>query len=94
VTFTRAYEYCHGCDNGIAEGDANVIEEFAVDVMYRDAGESGVLCDQCYADYPDKHEAATLVGGKIPAHNPGAYPTLSCCGGTTLLVRVESLAGV
>jgi hypothetical protein len=43
-----AYEYCHGCDKGIAEGDANVIEFFAWSVMYRDEGESGVLCDECY----------------------------------------------
>lgn len=49
--FETAYEYCHGCDHGIAEGDANVIEAFAENVMYRDEDESGVLCDQCYEEY-------------------------------------------
>lgn len=34
------------------------------------------------------HEAATLTGGKVPAHVPGAYPRLSCCGGPVALVRV------
>ena len=32
------------------------------------------------------HEAATLTGGKVPRHVPGAYPNLSCCGGETKLV--------
>lgn len=35
------------------------------------------------------HPAATLTGGKVPAHRPGAYPNLSCCGGETVLVAVE-----
>jgi hypothetical protein len=43
-----AYEYCHGCDKGITEGDAHVIEFFAWSVAYRDEDESGVLCDTCY----------------------------------------------
>jgi hypothetical protein len=46
-----AYEYCHGCDAGIDEGDANVIEAFAENVMYRDEDESGILCDKCYGEY-------------------------------------------
>jgi len=49
--FETAYEYCHGCDAGIDEGDANVIEAFAENVMYRDEDESGVLCDKCYEEY-------------------------------------------
>lgn len=32
------------------------------------------------------HAAATLTGGNIPAHEPGAYPPLSCCGGPVQLV--------
>ncbi len=53
-----AYEYCHGCDDGIAEGDAHVIEFFKWPVMYRDAGESGVLCDKCYESEGPNVDAA------------------------------------
>lgn len=34
------------------------------------------------------HPAATLTGGKVPKHRPGAYPNLSCCGGETKLLEV------
>jgi hypothetical protein len=33
------------------------------------------------------HPAATLTGGSVPAHRPGAYQNLSCCGGETVLVE-------
>ena len=32
------------------------------------------------------HLAAVLTGGSVPAHVPGAYPSLSCCGGPIQLV--------
>jgi hypothetical protein len=35
------------------------------------------------------HPAATLTGGSVPAHRPGAYQNLSCCGGETKLVEVS-----
>ena len=38
------------------------------------------VCEQ------EMHPGAILVGGTIPAHVPGAYPTLSCCGGDRELV--------
>lgn len=31
---------------------------------------------------PVRHPAAELVSGRIPEHLAGAYPSLSCCGGT------------
>ena len=34
------------------------------------------------------HEYAILTGGTVPAHVPGAYPRLSCCGGPVQLVPV------
>ena len=33
------------------------------------------------------HPAATLTGGYVPEHRPGAYPHLSCCDGETVLVE-------
>jgi hypothetical protein len=33
------------------------------------------------------HSAVELTGGSIPAHVPGAYPRLSCCGGTIEVVK-------
>ena len=33
------------------------------------------------------HPAVTLTGGSVPAHRPGAYQNLSCCGGETVLVE-------
>lgn len=36
------------------------------------------------AAFPD-HPGAELTGGTIPAHVPGAYPSLSCCGGEVAL---------
>lgn len=39
--------------------------------------------------YP--HQAAELTGGSVPAHVPGAYPRLSCCGGPVPLV--DSVTG-
>ena len=38
------------------------------------------------ATQPAMHPEATLVGGQVPAHEPGAYPSLSCCGGPIELV--------
>lgn len=35
------------------------------------------------------HPPATLTGGTVPAHVPGAYPRLSCCGGPVGLVPVR-----
>jgi hypothetical protein len=35
---------------------------------------------------PELHPPAELTGGRVPAHVPGAYPRLSCCGGPVLLV--------
>jgi len=32
------------------------------------------------------HLTAELTGGSVPAHVPGAYPRLSCCGGPVGLV--------
>ena len=37
------------------------------------------------------HHSATLTGGTIPAHTPGAYPSLSCCGGAVALVPADTL---
>lgn len=37
----------------------------------------------------DLHPEAVLTGGTTPAHYPGAYPNLSCCGGPVQLVTVE-----
>ena len=34
----------------------------------------------------ETHLAAELTGGSIPAHAPGSYPRLSCCGGDVGLV--------
>lgn len=34
----------------------------------------------------EEHPSAQLVGGLIPAHVPGAYPQLECCGGLLELV--------
>jgi hypothetical protein len=41
-----------------------------------------------FPGYPDLalHQGATLVGGTVPAHVPGGYPRLSCCGGPIQLV--------
>lgn len=36
--------------------------------------------------FPVLHESAILTGGSVPAHVPGAYPSLSCCGGSVQLV--------
>jgi hypothetical protein len=36
-------------------------------------------------EYP-LHLPAILTGGAVPAHVPGAYPNLSCCGGPVALV--------
>lgn len=36
---------------------------------------------------PYSHPAVTLVGSLVPAHVPGAYPNLSCCGGIVKLVE-------
>lgn len=33
-----------------------------------------------------RHEPVELTGGSIPAHVPGAYPRLSCCGGSIEVV--------
>lgn len=33
-----------------------------------------------------QHSSAILTGGQVPAHEPGAYPRLSCCGGGVELV--------
>lgn len=35
------------------------------------------------------HLPVTLVGGSIPAHEPGAYPTLACCGGDRVIVEAK-----
>jgi hypothetical protein len=35
---------------------------------------------------PSLHKAVALAGSNIPAHTPGAYPNLSCCGGPFRLV--------
>ena len=35
---------------------------------------------------PSLHKAVALAGRNIPAHTPGAYPNLSCCGGPLRLV--------
>jgi hypothetical protein len=35
------------------------------------------------------HAAAILTGGTVPAHVPGAYPNLSCCGGEVQLVAAR-----
>jgi hypothetical protein len=35
------------------------------------------------------HDGAILTGGQVPAHVPGAYPRLSCCGGPVQLVPVR-----
>lgn len=32
------------------------------------------------------HPRVQLVGGAVPAHVPGSYPRLSCCGGPVALV--------
>jgi hypothetical protein len=40
---------------------------------------------------PREHPAATLTGGRVPAHVPGAYPRLSCCGGTVELVPADDI---
>jgi hypothetical protein len=37
-------------------------------------------------DTTTTHPSAVLVGGTIPDHVPGAYPSLSCCGGPVRLV--------
>ena len=34
------------------------------------------------------HAYAILTGGTVPAHVPGAYPRLSCCGGPVELVPI------
>lgn len=39
-----------------------------------------------YLPVDQMHPAATLTGGKVPQHLPGAYPRLSCCGGPVVLV--------
>lgn len=46
--------------------------------------------------YPEDemHQAATLTGGKVPAHAPGAYPRLSCCGGPVLLVPEDGATNI
>lgn len=38
------------------------------------------------ADALVEHPPVTLAGGDIPAHEPGAYPRLGCCGGPVVLV--------
>ena len=38
------------------------------------------------ARWLEYHPAVTLTGGSVPDHRPGAYPTLSCCGGETKVV--------
>ncbi len=40
-------------------------------------------------NWKEMHDNAILVGGHIPKHVPGAYPSLSCCGGGINLVPVE-----
>jgi len=40
---------------------------------------------------PRAHPGAELTGGTIPAHVPGAYPNLSCCGGAVALVPAAFL---
>lgn len=34
-----------------------------------------------------RHPAVVLVGGNVPVHVPGSYPTLRCCGGQITLVQ-------
>jgi hypothetical protein len=40
------------------------------------------------------HDAAILTGGYAPAHEPGAYPSLSCCGGPVVLVPTDRIAAL
>lgn len=39
---------------------------------------------------PELHEPVTLAGGDVPAHEPGAYPRLGCCGGPVELRALEA----
>jgi hypothetical protein len=48
--------------------------------------ERGDKLQTSFAWYERLHEPAELTGGRVPAHVPGAYPRLSCCGGETQLV--------
>lgn len=45
--------------------------------------------DDLHLAEPIMHDAVVLIGGKIPAHVPGAYPTLMCCGGDIKLVPLD-----
>ena len=48
-TFVPAYEYCHGCDAGIAEGEAFIIPILEHDLMYADEGQEDVaVCHSCF----------------------------------------------
>jgi hypothetical protein len=49
--------------------------------------------DALLAQYESEtHPAATLTGGSVPEHVPGAYPNLSCCDGPVVLVESEGIA--
>jgi hypothetical protein len=41
------YEWCDECDAELAEGEGNGVWDIPDSLMYKDAGESAVVCDKC-----------------------------------------------
>jgi len=41
------------------------------------------------AEAANSHPGVRLLGGDVPAHRPGAYPRLSCCGGDKVLTDLD-----
>lgn len=76
-----------------AEAEAKRLNSLADE---RDAS-ANLLIREVIRDHPDwttllqwheviPHPGVVAVGGTFPAHVPGAYPGLSCCGGTKVMV--------
>lgn len=49
------YEFCDECSTGMFEGDGIYVDWFPFAVVYKDEGDSGVLCECCFKDFHGRY---------------------------------------
>lgn len=85
--------YAKGTRVVISNGQLGTIAVAGINAVTREPSgvymvrlDDGSLVQQHHSEVEPFHPAAELTGGSIPEHVPGAYPRLSCCGGSVALM--------